>query len=191
MLTILRNAPLKAFLAFVVIALSSVHLSAPASASTPGFGNHQAAEETDAIAVNPATNGAADKSRTRFDYQLNPSQPARDSIYVVNTGTSSQDVTLYARDAFAGAKGDFLIQDQSVEPTDVGSWVRFDGNKKVILSPSNREDSSRCHSICLPRVTQPPVTTLAQSWPQRSPKAQPSTSCAELPFVYTLGCLGN
>jgi len=131
MLTILRNAPLKAFLAFVVIALSSAHLSAPASASTPGFGANQAAEETDAIAVNPATNGAADKSRTRFEYQLNSSQPARDSIYVVNTGTSSQDVTLYARDAFAGAKGDFLIQDQSVAPTDVGSWVRFDGNKKV------------------------------------------------------------
>lgn len=131
MLTILRNASTKAFLAFVLIALSSVHLSAPASASTPGFGAHQAAEETDAIAVNPATNGAADKSRTRFEYQLNSSQPARDSIYVVNTGTSSQEVTLYARDAFAGEKGDFLIQGQSVEPTDVGSWVRFEGNKKV------------------------------------------------------------
>lgn len=131
MLTILRKAWLKAFIAFIVIALSSVHLSAPASASTPALGVHQAAEETDAIAVNPANNGTVDKSRTRFDYQINPSQPARDSIYVVNTGTTSQDVTLYARDAFAGAKGDFLIQDQSVQPTDVGSWVRFDGNKKV------------------------------------------------------------
>jgi dihydroorotate dehydrogenase (fumarate) len=106
-------------------------LSAPASAFTHGSGQSKAAEETDAIAVNPATGGAADKTRTRFDYELNSSQPARDSIYVVNTGSSAQDVTLYARDAFAGEKGDFLIQDQSVEPTDVGSWVRFDGNKKV------------------------------------------------------------
>lgn len=97
-------------------------------------------EETDAVAVNPATNGEADPSRTRFDYQLNPGQPAKDSIYVVNTGTSVQEVTLYARDAFSGSDGDFLIQDENVKPTDVGSWVLFEGNQKTYklsLKPGN------------------------------------------------------
>ncbi len=131
MLTILRTATAKALLAVAVIALALAHLSAPASAVQLGRGAYQAAEETDAIAVNPATHGDADKSRTRFEYQLNPGQPAGDSIYVVNTGTSVQEVTLYARDAFTGSKGDFLIQDESVAPKDVGSWVSFSGKKKV------------------------------------------------------------
>jgi len=139
MLTNLKTALLKAASAFALIAFSLPFWSAPASALPLQQDAHQATEETDAIAVNPATDGQADKSRTRFEYQLNSGQPARDSIYVVNTGSSSQDVTLYARDAFAGEDGDFLIQDQSVQPTDVGSWVRFDGNKKVYtltLKPS-------------------------------------------------------
>jgi dihydroorotate dehydrogenase (fumarate) len=93
---------------------------------------------TDSIAVNPATNGNIDKSRTRFEYLLNSGQPARDSIFVINTGTSDQEVTLYARDAFAGAKGEFLIQDQKVKPSDVGSWVTFEnklGEYKFTLKP--------------------------------------------------------
>jgi len=97
-------------------------------------------EEKDAIAVNPATNGEADPSRTRFDYQLNPGQPARDSIYIVNTGTSVQEVTLYARDAYSGSDGEFLIGDESSKSTDVGSWVIFEGNKETYsfsLKPGN------------------------------------------------------
>jgi len=100
----------------------------------------ESSQENDAIAVNPATNGGADKSRTRFDYQVNPGQPARDSIYVVNTGSTVQEVTLYARDAYSGDDGSFLIDGESETPTDVGSWVVFEGNKKTLtltLKPGN------------------------------------------------------
>jgi len=100
----------------------------------------ESSQENDAIAVNPATNGGADKSRTRFDYQVNPGQPARDSIYVVNTGSTVQEVTLYARDAYSGDDGSFLIDSESKTPTDVGSWVVFEGNKKTLsltLKPGN------------------------------------------------------
>jgi dihydroorotate dehydrogenase (fumarate) len=132
MFTIIRNIAIKTFLAFVLIALASADISFSGPASATESNTYQAAEETDAIAVNPASSGQPDKSRTRFDYNLNPGQPARDSIYVANTGTSIQDVTLYARDAFLGTEGDFLIQDQSVEPKDAGSWVLFEGDKKVL-----------------------------------------------------------
>ena len=116
-----RSISLRTLLALVVIALFATLMPA---------GVTQAATSTDGVAANPATNGGPDKNRTRFDYQLNPWQPAEDSIYVYNTGTTDQEVTLYARDAFAGAKGDFLIQDFNVQPTDVGSWVTF-VNKKA------------------------------------------------------------
>ena len=119
------------------VAITLVVLPTTKSISAP---DSSSSEDKDAIAVNPATNGEADPARTRFDYQLNPGQPARDSIYVVNTGTSVQEVTLYSRDAYSGSDGDFLIEDESVKPTDVGSWVRFEGNGetyKFSLKPGN------------------------------------------------------
>ncbi len=141
----------------------------PASAEFASVAVRSATQDTDAIAVNPATNGTADKSRTRFEYQLNSGQPARDSIYVVNTGTSVQDVTLYARDAFADAKGDFLIQDQSVQPTDVGAWVEFSGGNSEfkftlqprgfmtipfdVLTPSNATPGDHVGAIVASAVT--------------------------------------
>ena len=124
----------KAFKALAVSAVLGVFVSSmagPAVAIEPKSLVKTASTDTDAIAVNPATNGSVDKSRNRFEYQLNPGQPARDSIYVVNTGTSVQEVTLYARDAYSGPKGDFLIQDQAVDPSDVGSWVEFSSGKKI------------------------------------------------------------
>jgi len=119
-----QSISIRALLALVLVALF---------ASLMPVGSAQAAPSTDGVAVNPATNGGPDKSRTRFDYQLNPSQPAEDSIYVYNTGTTDQEVTLYARDAFAGPKGDFLIQDFKSEPTDVGSWVTFVNKKSTYV----------------------------------------------------------
>ncbi len=138
MLRNLQTASIKAISIAAITVFSLTAVLVPAQASSHQTDIRLAATDTDAIAVNPATNGTADKSRTRFDYQLNPGQPARDSIYVVNTGSSVQEVTLYARDAFSGPKGDFLIQDQSVEATDVGSWVTFaDGESsyKFTLKP--------------------------------------------------------
>lgn len=130
--SVVGRALLAATLALTLVALPTTKsLSATDSSSSEG---------KDAIAVNPATNGGADSSRTRFDYQLNPGQPARDSIYVVNTGTSLQEITLYSRDAYSGSGGDFLIEDESVKPTDVGSWVIFEGDSetyKFSLKPGN------------------------------------------------------
>ena len=119
-----------ALVAPLVVALTML-ATVSASAQPHITASPSASQGTDAIAVNPASAGAADTTRTRFEYQLNSGQPARDSIFVINTGTSDQAVTLYARDAFSGDKGDFLIQDESVQPTDVGSWVRFSGGKTV------------------------------------------------------------
>lgn len=138
MLRNLKTASIKAISIAAITVISLTPIVGPAFANSYKTDIRAASTDTDAIAVNPATNGTADKSRTRFDYQLNPGQPARDSIYVINTGTSVQEVTLYARDAFSGPKGDFLIQDQTTDPTDVGSWVTFtdgEASYKFTLKP--------------------------------------------------------
>jgi dihydroorotate dehydrogenase (fumarate) len=129
---VLIRALLSVSLAVSILVFPNTNTSFAADATS--------SEEKDAIAVNPATNGEADPSRTRFDYQLNPGQPARDSIYIVNTGTSVQEVTVYARDAYSGSDGEFLIGDESSKSTDVGSWVIFEGNKETYnfsLKPGN------------------------------------------------------
>jgi dihydroorotate dehydrogenase (fumarate) len=137
MIQVTFGAMLRAF-ASVALALTLALL--PALNPVQAAPDTESSQENDAIAVNPATNGGADKSRTRFDYQVNPGQPARDSIYVVNSGDTVQEVTLYARDAYSGEDGSFLIDSESETPTDVGSWVIFEGNKKTLtltLKPGN------------------------------------------------------
>lgn len=98
------------------------------------------AKDSDGIAASPATAGDIDRSRTRFEYQLNAGQTARDSIYVLNTGTTPQVVTLYARDAFAGKSGEFLVQAETDQPKDIGSWVTFFNGRNVYsktIEPKN------------------------------------------------------
>ena len=86
---------------------------------------YMAESSTDGVAANPATDGKVDKNRSNFNYEVNPNQPANDSIYVINTGSTTQEVTLYARDAFTDDNGEFLVQSEDQPPKDVGAWVEF------------------------------------------------------------------
>jgi len=104
------------------VLLGSLPLSLPA----------QAADQASSVAANPADGSKPDLHRSHFDYKLNPGQPARDSIYIINTGTKPQSVTLYARDAFTTAAGEFAVQAQKDRPIDVGNWVRFYNGKSTI-----------------------------------------------------------
>lgn len=113
----------------LAVTTSTIPMGASLAANA-GLRPYKAESSTDGVAANPATDGKADKDRSNFDYEVNPNQPAEDSIYVINTGSTSQEVTLYARDAFTDEKGEFLIQSESENPEDVGSWVQF-YNKKA------------------------------------------------------------
>ena len=125
---------------------------------------------TDGVAANPATDGKVDKDRSNFNYEVNPNQPAKDSIYVINTGSTSQEVTLYARDAFTDEKGEFLVQNEDALPKDVGAWVQF-YNKKAsytrtlkpnefmtipftVKTPSNATPGDHIGAIVASAVTQ-------------------------------------
>jgi dihydroorotate dehydrogenase (fumarate) len=113
----------------LALSFSAGAVSGPiAATASPAV--YQVESSTDGVAANPATDGRVDKDRSNFDYEVNPNQPAEDSIYVINTGSTSQEVTLYARDAFTDDKGEFLVQGEEALPQDVGAWVEF-YNKKA------------------------------------------------------------
>jgi dihydroorotate dehydrogenase (fumarate) len=85
------------------------------------------AEETLSISAAPAANGAIDESRSSFSFQLEPGQSVADEYFVQNSGNVDQTISVYATDAFNSENGDFALLDTSDAPTDVGSWITFDG----------------------------------------------------------------
>ena len=105
----------------LVVALAAGLLAA--AAPSPAW----AANDVDGIAGAPATATGPDSSRSRLSYQLDPGQQVQDRYYVRNTGTTAQNVTVYATDAFTTDEGAYSLLETTATPTDVGSWVDFDG----------------------------------------------------------------
>ena len=85
------------------------------------------ADETLSISAAPASGGEIDETRSRFSYQLDPGQSVSDEYFVQNSGNVDQKITVYATDAFNSENGDFALLDTSEAPTDVGTWIAFDG----------------------------------------------------------------
>lgn len=79
------------------------------------------ADDVDAISAGPGDD------RTRLSYQLQPGQHVDDEYVVRNTGSTAQNVTLFATDAFNTEEGQFALLDTAQKPTAVGTWVLFDG----------------------------------------------------------------
>ena len=92
------------------------------SAASPAL-----ADDVDGVGASPAADGAADQTRSRFSYQVEPGQTISDEYLVVNTGTTAQQVTVYATDAFNNDDGNFDLLGAAEAPTDAGSWVTFEG----------------------------------------------------------------
>lgn len=91
-----------------------------------------AADDVDGIAASPAASGAADQTRSRYSYQVEPGQQISDEYYVQNSGTTAQSVTVYATDAFNSDDGSFALLNGDQAPSDAGSWVTFDGGASQV-----------------------------------------------------------
>ncbi len=90
------------------------------------------ADDVDGLSGSPS-NGVGRDGRTRFDYQVAPGQELTDAYLVKNAGTTSQSITVFATDAFTNDAGDFALLDTAEEPSEVGTWIAFDGRKRVVL----------------------------------------------------------
>lgn len=87
------------------------------------------ADDVDSISAGPGDD------RTRLSYQLQPGQHLEDEYVVRNTGTTPQNVTLFATDAFNTDEGEFALLDTAKKPTAVGTWVLFDGSQPTETFP--------------------------------------------------------
>ncbi len=122
----LRRAPLlRAALAGAVL------LTALAGAALPAASAF--ADDVDSLSITPAGENGARDDRSRLDYQVAPGQHLDDRIQITNTGTTHQDVVVYAADAFNTSSGDLSLVDAGAESTDSGAWVTFDGQKRITV----------------------------------------------------------
>lgn len=100
--------------------------------------------------------GGADLGRSRFTYQLDPSQSASDQFYVQNTGSTPLDLKVYSQDAYTDTQGLYNIKATNDVATDVGSWISFAGGKKqAILQLKPGEDASVPFSLVVPSFASP------------------------------------
>ena len=87
--------------------------------------------------------GGPNDDRTHLSYQMAPGQRLDDVYVVRNTGTTNQDVTLFATDAFNTDDGQYALLDTKAKPTAVGTWVLFNGADTVehlSLAPGESKD---------------------------------------------------
>ena len=115
-------AALRRGLPALIIVLSIV--AALATASLMQGSPAHAEGGTTGISGAPAS-GAGPDGRSRFSYQVNPGQHVDDSYIVTNTGTSPQEITVFATDAFNTATGEFSLLNTVAKPSDGGSWIMF------------------------------------------------------------------
>lgn len=66
------------------------------------------------------TNGAA---RANFSYSVDPGAVIEDAMVVVNTGTETLPLTVYAADAFTTASGEIDVLVDGTPSVDSGTWV--------------------------------------------------------------------
>ncbi len=61
--------------------------------------------------------------RDNYGYTLDPGGRLDDGLVVVNNGTTSLDLAVYAADAFTTDTGKLDLRTKNVQPTGVGAWV--------------------------------------------------------------------
>ena len=114
------------------------------------------AEESDSISAAPAAGAEPDANRTRFSYQLEPGQSVDDAYFVRNSGTTVQEITVFATDAVTDVDGGFGMRATGDTPVDAGSWVRFaDDASSVVLSLGPGESRVLPFSLTVPADARP------------------------------------
>ncbi|GGH47844.1 DUF916 domain-containing protein [Microbacterium album] len=86
------------------------------------------ADDTIGVSGAPATDTGDADGRTRFSYELDPGQQVNDFYLVSNTGTTAQEFTILATDAYNDNEGNYGLLATEEDPSEIGTWVRFEGD---------------------------------------------------------------
>lgn len=130
----------RAIAALLLTLLASVGLT-PLAARADG--------DTIGIAGGPASADGPDQ-RTRLSYQIAPGQTVADHYVVRNTGSTPQDVRVFATDAYNTADGAFALLDTDAKATGPGSWVTFDGQPQVEVKLAPTEQKILTFTLVVP-----------------------------------------
>lgn len=136
---------MKKLAAFALAIAALIFTAVPAHAGKIGF------------SAEPATpSGEIDKSRSRFDYQVEPGTSRTDQIYVMNMGTQPILLTVYANDARSLIDGTYDVGTLDETPTDAGSWVKFaNGASSTTIALKNQQAISVPFTLTVPVNAQP------------------------------------
>ncbi|OJW02331.1 MAG: hypothetical protein BGO47_11440 [Microbacterium sp. 67-17] len=114
-------------LAATLAVVAAVGILTPAGAAR--------AEDTIGISARPAAADGTADTRTRFSYKVDPGQRVDDNFLVANTGSTPQNFTVIATDAFNDGEGDFALLGTEEASTSVGQWVKFEnGTNRIEFS---------------------------------------------------------
>jgi hypothetical protein len=113
------------------------------------------AEDSQGFSGAPADGDHSDPTRTRFSFTAEPGQIINDSLYLENTGTETQDITVYSTDAYNAEDGTFSLLDGGIAPTDVGSWVSFESGARQVVTLAPQSSTVVGVTISIPANANP------------------------------------
>lgn len=120
-----------ALTAFLAAASPAASAAAPAevSAAVPTAGRPGTAPDPRAGGMTWAVRPVGPKGpsgRDYFVYNASPGQTIKDEVAISNLSDRTLTFRVYATDAFNTADGSFALLTADRQPTDVGTWVKFD-----------------------------------------------------------------
>jgi Bacterial protein of unknown function (DUF916) len=135
-----------ALLTILVLAVCGFALPAPTA--------H--ADDTVGISIAPVdAKGNNTSGRSRFSYKVDPGQTVTDHVKVSNPGTKTEEVTVFAADAYNDENGDFALRPTTDKSSDAASWTAFEGKPQVKLTLAHGESKIVTFTVTVPKNASP------------------------------------
>jgi dihydroorotate dehydrogenase (fumarate) len=137
---------LGALLTILVLTLCGLALPAPTAQ----------ADDTVGISIAPVdAKGTNTSGRSRFSYTVDPGQTVTDHVKVNNPGTATEEVTVFAADAYNDDKGEFALKPTTDTSTDAASWTAFEGKPQLKITLAHGESKVVTFTVTVPKNASP------------------------------------
>ena len=140
-----RLRRLGGLLTILVLAVGGVTVGAP----TAG------ADDTVGISIAPVDAKGVSSGRSRFSYKVEPGQTVTDHVKVTNPGTITEEVTVFAADAYNDDKGEFALKPTTDTSTDAASWTAFEGKPQLKITLAHGESKVVTFTVTVPKNASP------------------------------------
>jgi len=136
---------LGALLTILVLAVGGFALPAPTA--------H--ADDTVGISIAPVDAKGNSSARSRFSYTVDPGQTITDHVKVSNPGTTTEEVTVFAADAYNDDNGAFALRPTTDKSTDAASWTAFEGKPQLKITLAHGQSKVVTFTVTVPKNATP------------------------------------